>query len=149
MTSFSWVIPGELAGMGLPWDLEAALAALKAQGVGAVVSLTERPIDARAVRRAGLAFLHVPVADMTAPSADDVARFVTFTEARIAEGRAVVAHCLAGRGRTGAMLACFLVHRGRSADAAIATVRSLRPGSIETPEQEAAVHTYARELGRA
>lgn len=148
MIDFFWVIPGELAGMGRPCATAAAVADLATRGVGAVVSLTETPIDERAVRDAGLAFLHLPVVDMTAPTQGDVARFVWFAEARIAEGRPVAVHCLAGRGRTGTMLACFLVHRGRSAADAVREVRSIRPGSIETDEQEAAVHAYTRSLER-
>jgi atypical dual specificity phosphatase len=150
MDGFSWVIPNELAGMGRPglWDLEADLAFLKEQGVGAIVSLTESPLDGPSTTDAGMAVLHLPIEDMSAPSQEEIARFVRFVKERTAEGIPVAVHCLAGRGRTGTMLACFLVRRGRSAAEAIHEVRSLRPGSIETADQEAAIHIYGLSLER-
>ncbi|PNF35142.1 hypothetical protein B7P43_G09271 [Cryptotermes secundus] len=55
-----------------------------------------------------------------------------------------------GLGRTGVMAACFLVHfYGQSPEQAITNVRLLRPGSVETYEQEKAVfryHDYLRSL---
>ncbi|VFV42042.1 dual specificity protein [Lynx pardinus] len=56
---------------------------------------------------------------------------------------AVGVHCALGFGRTGTMLACYLVkERGLAAGDAIAEIRRLRPGSIETYEQEKAVFQF-------
>jgi atypical dual specificity phosphatase len=55
-------------------------------------------------------------------------------------------HCLAGRGRSGTLAAVWFVHEGMTADEAIAHIRTLRPGSIETEVQEEAVHRYELEL---
>lgn len=52
----------------------------------------------------------------------------------------VAVHCMHGHGRTGTMLACYLVKsRKMSGGDAIAEIRRIRPGSIETHEQEKAV----------
>ena len=56
----------------------------------------------------------------------------------------VAVHCLAGRGRTGTVLAAYFVHRGLPAREAIQKVRDLRPGSIEVPEQEDAIRAFER-----
>ena len=64
----------------------------------------------------------------------------------LAEGRPVVVHCRAGLGRTGTMLACYLVHRDSDPRVALAEVRTRRPGSVETWAQELAVHEYAAHL---
>ena len=53
---------------------------------------------------------------------------------------------LAGRGRTGTVLAAYFVSQGMPARDAVQHVRTLRPGSIETPEQERAVFELARRL---
>ena len=48
-----------------------------------------------------------------------------------------------GRGRTGVMAACYLVHFcDMSPERAIITIRIMRPGSVETYEQEQAVKKY-------
>lgn len=45
------------------------------------------------------------------------------------------------------MLACYLAQaRQLSGDEAIREIRRLRPGSIETPEQERAVMAFCRRL---
>ena len=49
----------------------------------------------------------------------------------------VVVHCLGGHGRTGTMLACYMVkHLGFTGKRAIEEIRRRRPGSVETKEQE-------------
>ena len=55
-------------------------------------------------------------------------------------------HCGAGMGRTGTMLACYLVGKGYSFQDALAHVRQRRPGSVETLEQEGVIRDYAEYL---
>ena len=61
-----------------------------------------------------------------------------------AAGMGVAVHCGAGLGRTGVIVACYFVAKEMSAKNAVARVRRLRPGSIETEEQEEAVNEFAR-----
>lgn len=59
--------------------------------------------------------------------------------------QAVAVHCMLGHGRTGTMLACYLVKTQKmSGSDAIREIRRLRPGSIETREQEQAVMEFHR-----
>ncbi len=143
--NFNFVIKGVLAGSARPGAGDDDLAAFKARGVAGLVSLTVTTLDCDAVARAGFEYLHLPVPDFGAPGVEAVRSFVEFV--RRVSGRgggAVVVHCGSGYGRTGTMLACFLVSEGRSAHDAIAEVRRLRPGSVETSEQEAAVRTWEK-----
>ena len=55
-------------------------------------------------------------------------------------------HCLAGLGRTGAMVACYLVKTGMMPWQAIDEVRKRRKASIQVADQETAVVRYARWL---
>ncbi len=137
--NFSYILPGRLAGCaqpgrgGSPAD---DLAELRLMGIGAIVSLTERPIAAALIGEMGFRYLHLPVRDFTPPTRGQMREFVDFVDACLAEDVPVVAHCGAGIGRTGTMLAGYLVSQGKSAAEAIAEVRRMRPGSIETAEQE-------------
>jgi atypical dual specificity phosphatase len=79
-----------------------------------------------------------------------VDEFVSFVDAKLAEGKKVLVHCYAGRGRTGTMLAAFLIHRGASSDAAIREIRERAGKAYGTirgviePEQEEFLHRFAR-----
>jgi atypical dual specificity phosphatase len=77
-----------------------------------------------------------------------VEEFVAFVDAERARGGAVMAHCVAGIGRTGTMLAAYLVKEGRTAPEAIREVRTRRRGSIETTEQEDLIAMYEAKLQR-
>ena len=56
-------------------------------------------------------------------------------------------HCAWGRGRTGTMLACYLAKAGAlSCDEAIEEIRRLRPGSVDTEKQKAALLAYVMSL---
>lgn len=145
LRNFSWVIDGELAGSAWPGrggDLAKAASELRAQGVGLVVTLTQQPLDPEILEAEDIARLHLPVPDFSAPTPSQLREFVTAADACIARKRGVVAHCAAGIGRAGTCLAVYLVHRGMDPEDAITQLRELRPGSIESPEQLAAVRAF-------
>jgi atypical dual specificity phosphatase len=124
----------------------AELEALAARGVSLVVNLHERAHARAHLERCGLTELHLPVADFTCPTPAQLDEGIAAIERTLAEGHQVAVHCGGGLGRTGTLLACYLVERGRSPEAALAYLRSMRPGSVETPQQEAAVFAYAERL---
>jgi atypical dual specificity phosphatase len=151
---FSWVVHRLLAAMPLPGlhrPLAEDIRFLVHEGVGDLVSLTETPPDPKPLLRAGIRPHHLPIVDFTAPTIAQMEEFVALVHAAAVQNRAAAVHCHAGLGRSGTMAAAYLVARGASADRAIATVRALRPGSIETPAQEAAIARFAahRGLGRS
>ena len=142
----AWLDADRLLGCAYP-RRDGALAALAAQGVSVLINLHRRPHRADRLARHGLTEVHLPVADFTAPSPEQIARGVEAIEAATGAGRRVAVHSGGGLGRTGTLLACWLVHRGAGADEAIRRVRTVRPGSIETAGQVAAVHAFADHRG--
>ncbi len=160
LSNFYWVIENVIAGMGLPTgsraylyledadnaadeELNREIEELLVKGIGALVSLTEAPIAHDRIEEAGIRCIHIPVPDMTAPTPSQINEFISFANENIKNDKPIVLHCLGGSGRTGAMIACYLVTQGRSAEQAIAEVRRCRPSAIETHWQEDAIHQFA------
>jgi atypical dual specificity phosphatase len=140
---FTWVEQPLLAAMGRPESVE-ELQWLRQQGIEILISLTEDPPRRQWVNEAGLMLVHVPVVDMEAPTQDDLDKCVAVIERAHQRKMGVAVHCGAGLGRTGVILACYFATKDLGAKNAIARVRRLRPGSIETADQEEAVSEFAR-----
>ncbi len=140
--NFSWLIEDEIAGMARPVSSVHDFEFLKDNGFKAIVSLTEIPLSKVLIEEFGFTVKHIPVRDFEPPTLEQIEDFVTFAEKACLEGKKLAVHCEAGIGRTGTMLACYLVSKGHSAASAIEEVRTKRPGSIETIEQEEVVLRY-------
>ncbi|GHD48916.1 protein-tyrosine-phosphatase [Thalassobaculum fulvum] len=94
----------------------------------------------------GIPWLNAPIEDFTAPDTGFERRWPAILDrllARLAAGERVLVHCRGGKGRSGTVTAALLVAGGMTPDAAIAAVRRVRPGAIETPEQEAWIRRLA------
>lgn len=157
---FYWLLDGDLAGCSRPglahqrhWPeedhdivqarLDGDLRWLRSQGIGAVLSLTETSLDEAVVKGHGLEVLHMPIPDMTAPLPNQLMAGLDFIDVQRSAGRAVVVHCLQGQGRTGCVLAAYLIRSGIDAERAIERLRAVCGGAIGAPEQEAALHAFA------
>ena len=101
---------------------------LKPLDVRAVVRLGGPAFSPAALLGAGIAAADLAFDDAACPPPDVVAKFML-----IAEGvrGAVAVHCDDGRGRTGTLIALYLMKRhGFTARQAIAWLRMVRPGSV-------------------
>lgn len=91
------------------------------------------------VRRRNMSWFHLPIVDVSTPDE----RFEKAWEIDGAElrsilrgGSDVLVHCRGGLGRAGTIAARLLVELGMKPATAIANVRAVRPGAIETSDQE-------------
>jgi atypical dual specificity phosphatase len=141
--SFTWIEDKRLGAMGRPAGSE-ELTWLREQGIQVLISLTEEPPNRRWVEDAGLLLFHVPVLDMDAPTQEQFDRCVKAIERANSNEMGVAIHCGAGLGRTGTVVAAYFVRKGATPEAAIRRIRELRPGSVETAEQEEAILEYSR-----
>lgn len=152
-----WVIDGELAGMPMPlvaferrYQMGGPLDAfsddlpeLHRAGIRAVVSLLNLPSDARIFAAAGFRFACFPLANNAAPSTEQAVKCGKFIDACRAERLPIAVHCEAGLGRTGTMLAAYLILQGSSFEKAIRQVRARQPAAIESKAQLQFLHELA------
>lgn len=145
---FSWIEKPLLAAMARPEGPE-DLEWLRQQGIELLMSLTEDPPRRDWVNSTGLLLVHEPMVDMEAPPQEQLHRCVAAIVKAHERKMGMAIHCAAGLGRTGVVLACYFIDKGLNASNAMARVRRLRPGSVETAEQEDAVVEFYRkkELG--
>jgi atypical dual specificity phosphatase len=139
--NFSWMESSVIAGCGKPESV-VELEAAKKMGVAAIVSLTSTPLNPDVINRLGFAYLHSPLVNM--PSTQQLTQITQFIDSQKSQSHPVLVHCGEGKGRTGMVLAAYLVCQGMHSDDAIRLVREKRPGSIQTAEQENLIHDFEK-----
>lgn len=149
LPNFSYLIENEIAGCGHPdsyGECGNALGELRERGIGALVSLDEEGCPLYLIAEHGLQYVHLPIPDFHPPTLQQAEQFIAFARKQREEGRSIAVHCQGGYGRTGTMLACYLVAQGEQAELAIKAVRRRRPGSVETRDQEQFVQMFENYL---
>ena len=111
-----WVEPGRLLAGAYPREP----APFREAGVTAFLDLTDGEFA---------------IPDRTCPSRETMTRILDRIDELLAAGEVVYVHCLAGIGRTGTVVGCYLVRHGTDGVTALATVERLRGAPPETPEQ--------------
>ncbi len=148
-----WVLPGRfLAGMHPGstnrHDAQETLQALIQAGITVFINLAEDhggPSYEDVLQRecAGGRFdcWRSPIPDMGTPSREQMTQILDRIDAALAAERAVYVHCLAGIGRTGTVVGCYLARHGQAGEEALREIARRRRGSpsahIEAPETEA------------
>jgi len=144
--NFSLLIENKLAGSAIPTSIDEVKWVI-GQGVKSIVTIREETLDESWVKDVN--YLHILSNDMSVPEFDDLIYAVDFIHRRITNNEPVLVHCLAGMGRTGVILACYLVkYQKMSANEATEKVREERPGSIQSYPQDEIIFRFEKSLKR-
>ena len=145
-TNFSWIIEGKLAGCGLPvtyYEFEWLLQ----NGIKSIVTVREVPLPSEWFNGSDIDYMHLQVEDFGAPAIEELDDAINFIDHQISMGKPAMVHCAAGKGRTGAVLAAYLVKKENlTAEQAIEKLRGMRPGSVQSVPQETAISMYEKYL---
>jgi protein-tyrosine phosphatase len=137
-----WVAPGQLVAGEYPGDWIRGLARRKLgglldAGVRTFIDLTEdgelTPYDdwlakeARA-RQLDVRYHRHPVRDLDVPTPEGMREILDLIAESIRREAPVYVHCWGGIGRTGTVVCCWLIERGRSGEQALGDIVLLREG---------------------
>ena len=100
--------------------------------------LIDESLDSRrqAIESLGIVFTHEPIEDFNAPTVAQVKRILEIIMHHRHLSQKELVHCQAGLGRAGTIAACALCQQGFDPQGAIAMVRYIRPGAIQSQAQE-------------
>jgi protein-tyrosine phosphatase len=150
-----WVMPGQFVAGEYPGDWVRGLARRKLgglldAGVRTFIDLTEdgelTAYDDWLVREAKARQIEVryhrhSIRDLDVPTLDGMRAILDLIDQSIAGEAPVYVHCWGGIGRTGTVVCCWLVERGRTGEEALADIALLREGiqkqRITSPEMAA------------
>ncbi|HWS20375.1 MAG TPA: dual specificity protein phosphatase family protein [Nitrososphaera sp.] len=145
-TNFSWVKEGKLAGSGLPVTKEEFKWVVD-KGIKSIVTVREVPLPSEWFDGGDIDYLHLMVEDYGAPTLEVLDEVVNYIYNKIRSGKPVLVHCAAGKGRTGAVLAAYMIKiENVTAEQAIEKIRLMRPGSVQSTTQEIALSMYEKYL---
>ncbi|KAJ1355483.1 hypothetical protein KIN20_012918 [Parelaphostrongylus tenuis] len=142
----NWIIPGKILSFcgphnecrienGYPYHSpETYFDYFRATNITTIVRLNVRMYDAKKFTDAGFDHVDLFFIDGSTPSEKIVEKFISVVDN--AKG-GVAVHCKAGLGRTGTLIACWMMKEfGLNAAECMAWLRICRPGSVIGPQQE-------------
>lgn len=136
---FYWLDEGTLAGSAYPGACLDWL--YRQQGIRAIISLERlQPQDLETAKQLGFQLVTVPIPDFTPGSLAQREQVLTAIDTFRKIELPTLVHCQGGLGRTGMILALYLVqYKGVHPQDAISRIRTICPGSIEegTGQEEA------------
>ena len=81
---------------------------------------------------------HLPIQDYGTPEPKDRSKFdsaLLDLNQALSDGSRVLIHCMGGKGRSGMMVLRLMIMQGEAPDQALARLRKIRAGAVETEDQ--------------
>ncbi len=126
----------------------AALNTIKESGVEVILNLCVECGDLHEVERAaGFNVYWLPVSDAYTPELDELDDALEWLNAHVESGKRVLVHCRFGVGRSGSIIAAYLLKRGFSLEHVLETMKKT-PATPTSREQRKLIFEYAKKLGR-
>lgn len=151
-SGFSWIVPDMLAGCPMPGvsaPMSYDLGLLASVGITMLITLTEEDIYQAELKDAGLSNVHLPIYDREAPSLNQMHMLLFRMQKLIESGEVLAVHCLAGLGRTGTVLAAWMIKEGGlSSEEAIRRLRLINPGFVQSTVQETFLADFENDILR-
>lgn len=158
----NWIVPGKLLALAGPtahnWPITKFNEYAKNHSIGSMVRLNRAHYPAEEVTKADIEHIEMFMHDGTNPTPQNVRDFIQLVDRMNSKKLAVAVHCRAGLGRTGTMIAAYLLfqyardvkfNRNHRADcpclklkpdevarAIIGYLRIMRPGSVLSGQPE-------------
>jgi atypical dual specificity phosphatase len=156
-TNFNWVIEGKLAGSGIPTSLREIKWLAREHRIRSIVTIKEKPLPSEWFKsnsssstgdRRQIDYLHLSIEDYGVPSLEELDHVVNYISRQIDNGKPVMVHCSGGKGRTGTILAAYLIKKRNVLNAyqAINKLRKIRGESIQSKDQENILFDYEKYL---
>ncbi|MHA1989699.1 MAG: phosphatase domain-containing protein [Candidatus Hodarchaeales archaeon] len=139
---FYWIIENEIAGSSLPHD-KAQIDYLIEKNIKIVVSLTYGIEVGNLLRETNIRHIHLPIPDFGVPDKETIDEFITISRTAKEKRHPILVHCYAGCGRTGVMLALYLMtFYNYKYEKTLKKIRSVRECAIESKNQ----HVFLKKI---
>ncbi|KAF4604635.1 hypothetical protein EYR40_003409 [Pleurotus pulmonarius] len=151
---FRWLVPFQIAVMSTPKNEEDIISLASVYlGIRHVLTLTkETPLESSWFAGKNIRNTFLPIVNEHPPSIEQMDLVMRLVQDE--SNRPLLVHCGGGKGRAGTVAACYLAAYGfnppnptqtqpeMSAEAAVSSLRAIRPGSIETDRQKVFVSKW-------
>jgi hypothetical protein len=120
---------------------------IKQKGIDGVLNLCAECYDLHEIEAAAGFFVHwLPIADEDAPEVDAATEALIWLDEMLAQEKKVLVHCRFGIGRTGTMLAAWLLKQGHALEDALKMLGHT-PAEPKSERQWDFLSAFSRSLG--